>query len=233
MTHFEPKQLIKKLQDGYILIDNDFFEISDYLSQNTWHCSDSISMMQKIILHNPESVAEILKIKKQHYTVQHYVTMAIITPHLLPDMPENLSIDSYSLPNENVIAVCKAVKNIQGWNEHVVDRVIDLVNRYDVPIKSTFTLLDSIYDSTLKTKQIMIICGWMYEKSKVISDDVTHIMQKWYGTFDISPWLDDTNYQIDVENRYIKFDKNEDILVLKRDMSRIREVALFLMSHKK
>lgn len=138
-----------------------------------WHCSEVIRMIQQIILNNPDNITKLLNFDKSNEQLQHYVTVAIVCPHYFIDIPDNSPFESHFLPNEKIAPVCKAIKDIRGWNKNVVDRVIDSINRYDVPIRSSFTLLDSIFDPEINPNRVMMMSGWIFQKSKEIKEDVS------------------------------------------------------------
>src|SRR5579872_6777690 len=118
MSEFDPEQIIQKLQNNNTLNDKDFLAIAEYLPTICWHIITPTTMLQQIIFSNPDCIAEILKIRK-HYTLQHYITMAILSPlHIVTDQSEtekNLVCNEYGLfglPIKNIEKVCDAVRNI-------------------------------------------------------------------------------------------------------------------------
>jgi len=179
---------------------------------------------------------KINKNKSRYDTPQHYVSMEIISPFILDNSIE-ISEEQFEahglpgLPIKNVEDACNAVKNVHGWDNSVVDRIIDSVNRYDVPRRHTFALLDSVYSTSLDPKQVIMMSGWMYQYAKTFEEDLSFITNRWYNDFNIEPWKHNPNYQFDTNNLYVKFE-NDKVNVFARDLSRIQDVALHLISEK-
>lgn len=239
MQPFDPQYIIEKVEDRKRLSHCDLSDIACFLSSRLWHIGENITLIQSIINHYPELIFNLLAINDERRTIQHYISMAILSPWSGCSVHQcdlNRAKRMPGLPVKNVITACKAVRAFGPWDIYVVDRVIEILNHCDVPIEQCYCILDSIYDNSTRLLinhfQIMEVCGWIYENS---AEQYKKIMNHWFSDFktelwEKDPWLK-TRPGIFTEHG---IDNYKCIRQIKIDLShpRIRGCGIFLISQK-